>query len=49
MAHCKKCLKEIRADCVLSDENICVFCYYNIKKWESNGQIVKKKDVIRKK
>lgn len=43
--HCKKCLEFIRADCML-ENNICVFCYYKTKSWDSNGQVVKKSEAI---
>jgi len=28
------------------DNDICVFCFYNIKEWESNGRLVNKKDSL---
>lgn len=46
MGKCKKCFEFIRADCMLTN-GICVFCYYNTDEWESNAEIVKKKDAIR--
>lgn len=42
---CKECLEDISPDCVLTNGK-CVFCYYKIKEWDSNGQLVKKKDAI---
>jgi hypothetical protein len=29
------------------DNEICVFCYHNIKSWDSNGTLIYKKDAIR--
>lgn len=43
---CKVCLEDISADCMLTN-GICVFCHYQIDEWDSNGQLVKKKDAIR--
>lgn len=40
---CKKCYEDISPDCVLTN-NICVFCHYGTKKWESNGEVINKKD-----
>lgn len=45
MSYCKKCFEHISSDCVLTN-GICVFCYYKTSEWDSNGQIVKKKDAI---
>ena len=45
MGYCKKCFEHIRNDCLLTND-ICVFCYYKTNEWDSNGQLVKKKDVI---
>lgn len=42
---CKKCLEDVYPDCVLSN-GVCVFCHYNTKTWESNGEIVYKKQAI---
>ena len=42
---CKKCYEDISGDCVLTS-GICVFCYYKINEWDSNGQLIKKKDAI---
>lgn len=42
---CKKCLEDISPDCVLSN-GVCVFCHYNTKTWESNGEIVSKKHAV---
>lgn len=42
---CKVCLEDISPDCVLTNGK-CVFCHYQIKEWDSNGQLVKKKDAI---
>lgn len=43
--YCKKCLEFIRGDCLL-ENNICVFCYYNINEWDSNGIKVLKSEAI---
>lgn len=40
---CKKCYEDISPDCMLTN-NICVFCHYGIAEWESNGEVVSKKD-----
>ena len=42
---CKKCKKHISPDCMLTS-GTCVFCYYKTDKWDSNGQLVRKKDAI---
>jgi 5-methylcytosine-specific restriction endonuclease McrA len=42
---CKECFEDISPDCMLQN-NICVFCYYKIGEWDSNGKIVRKKDAI---
>lgn len=43
--YCKKCLEFIRGDCLLNN-GICVFCYYNINTWDSNGRKVSKNEAI---
>ncbi|PIV63390.1 MAG: hypothetical protein COS11_07680 [bacterium (Candidatus Ratteibacteria) CG01_land_8_20_14_3_00_40_19] len=45
MGYCKECFEHIRSDCVLTN-GVCVFCHYKTNEWDSNGQIVKKKDVL---
>jgi|GEM_PF-6584136 len=40
---CKKCRKLVRNDCVLTT-GVCVFCHYHIRTWDSNGQLVTKKE-----
>lgn len=42
---CKKCKLNIRADCML-DTGICVFCFYKIENWDSNGLVVTKQEAI---
>jgi len=42
---CKQCKRDIYADCMLTN-GICVFCYYFIHDWDSNGQLVKEQDAI---
>jgi hypothetical protein len=55
---CTKCRQNISPDCVLigdflQDEKkvleqaICVFCYYNITEWDSNGQLITRFEAIR--
>lgn len=48
---CKKCGKDISADCILmgrSDvDGVCVFCHYNTNTWDSNGQLVTKDQATR--
>ena len=46
MGYCKKCHKHISADCFL-DIGVCVFCYYKIDDWDSNGAIVTKKEAMK--
>jgi len=41
---CKKCKLNISADCCY--DKVCVFCYYNIKSWDSNGILITKKEAI---
>jgi len=43
---CKKCKIDISGDCMLTND-ICVFCYYQIDSWDSNGQIITKDDATR--
>jgi len=42
---CKECFEDIYPDCMLTN-NKCVFCHYKTRQWDSNGQIIKKKDAI---
>lgn len=42
---CKKCNINISPDCIY-DISICVFCYHNIKSWDSNGMLITKKEAI---
>lgn len=42
---CKECFEDISPDCMLTNRT-CVFCYYKIKEWESNGRVVKKRNAI---
>lgn len=48
---CKKCGKDISLDCILTGrpdiEGVCVFCYYNISAWDSNGQLITKEQATR--
>jgi hypothetical protein len=48
---CKKCKCDISGDCVLTGrpdvEGVCVFCYYGIDSWDSNGQLVTKEAATR--
>jgi len=55
---CKICRQDISPDCVLIDDfkkdekevlknAICVFCYYNIDSWDSNGILVTRYEAIR--
>jgi hypothetical protein len=48
---CKKCGLDISGDCVLTGipdvEGVCVFCYYGIDSWDSNGQLVTKDQATR--
>jgi len=48
---CSRCRQNISPDCVLIDDfykdekevlknAVCVFCYYDITEWDSNGQLV---------
>lgn len=45
MSKCKKCKLNISGDCMLTI-GICVFCHYGINSWDSNGQLVTKKESI---
>jgi rRNA maturation endonuclease Nob1 len=45
MSKCKKCKLNISGDCMLTI-GVCVFCYYGINSWDSNGQLVTKKEAI---
>lgn len=47
MGYCKSCFDEISNDCLLTNE-VCVFCYYKTNEWETNGQVVKRRDSIKK-
>lgn len=42
---CKICGVDIRPDCMLMNR-VCVFCFYKIKSWDSNGRLVKKQNAI---
>jgi len=48
---CKKCGLDISGDCILTGrpyvEGVCVFCFYSIDSWDSNGQLVTKDDATR--
>jgi hypothetical protein len=48
---CKKCGLDISGDCVLTGrpdvEGVCVFCFYGIDSWDSNGQLVTKDQATR--
>lgn len=41
---CKKCKLNISPDCCY--DKICVFCYHNIKEWDSNGMLITKKEAL---
>ena len=43
--YCKKCYEFITGDCMLTND-VCVFCYYKIDSWDSNGIPLDKKDAI---
>ena len=54
---CRQCRQNISPDCVLIDDfkkdekevlknAICVFCYYGIDSWDSNGQLVTRYEAI---
>lgn len=45
MGYCKECFEHIDNDCILSN-GLCVFCFYKINEWESNGKRIAKKDAI---
>lgn len=45
MGYCKRCFDHISNDCLLTNK-ICVFCYRKIKKWETNGKVITKKDAL---
>lgn len=47
MGYCRSCFEHISGDCML-DNGICVFCFYKIEEWDSNGQLLKRKDAIQK-
>jgi len=42
---CKKCKMQISGDCMLTN-GICVFCYYHITSWDSNGIEITKQEAI---
>lgn len=42
---CKVCLEDISPDCMLTNGQ-CVFCYYKIKNWDSNGKLINKKNAL---
>lgn len=42
---CKKCHMNIDGDCMLITGE-CVFCYYHVSDWDSNGQLVTKQEAI---
>ena len=48
MMRCPICHYWVSGDCVLTGrpdvEGVCVFCHYGIKDWDSNGQLVTKKE-----
>lgn len=41
--YCKKCQRNISPDCVYTN-GICVFCTHKISEWDSNGQVITKKE-----
>ena len=49
---CKICKLPIYGDCMLTGrpdvEGVCVFCHYKTNTWDSNGQLVTKKEATQK-